>query len=257
MSGNCYARLFAMACLVLLCMGCQNLNKHDGADWPRVSFEAGVLVLPQWLINEFRLDDSDRAISGQDNERSDWARTVTDVDLSLLLTVALSHESAAYRQAPRVVLNGSGQAKITFESSALYRLETDILSDNQPAEPLYPADLVLGLACNPLRTAKTGVVCLEIDVRLKSSTSSREQGARIYLPWPPSTNALDVWPTKSRSLSAGIGETWLISLPQSKTRQVVAGTRAQACRLFVFVRPALVRSQKEVKRLFPLVSSKK
>ncbi|MEM6260566.1 MAG: hypothetical protein AAGI37_20135 [Planctomycetota bacterium] len=244
---------FALITVFVAVSGCHSSELQDRSSWPRLSLEAGVLLMDQEMVDAFDLDNSERALQLEDDEPSDWSRTMTDVEMSLLLDGILSNfPTASYRRTQRRLFDGRDELKIVFESKALYYGKPNFAVRREPVEVMFPADLELRVRCDLQHIVETGMVGLGVDAGLLFSEAAYTGHDWVSRPKPTETRQLDVWPARSFGFSGSDRMTWLISLPQSITQQVVSSDRQKATRLFVFIRPVLVRSPDDETRLFPL-----
>lgn len=235
--------IFALGALLLLfCTACQSPTSADAPDWPRVSFEARLLNVPQEWIDEFDLDDDGRVLQRFDDERSDWSRTIDQSTIELMLNAAQAHENVNYLLAPRVIVADHRVAWLAFEFNRGFEfVGSDGYADSDFEARLRKVEL--GLACDPLVAEATGCANVSIEVRFVGHLESK---SRVYKPF-----VLDLWPRATKSFSAPLGETWLISLPTSQIQEATPDAEDHTRRYLLLIRPVLLQSKEHEDQIFP------
>lgn len=233
----------ALSALILIaCTACHPSKTHETQSWPRVSFEARLLIVPQVIVDEFEFDDDNRVLQLQGDERSDWSRTINQLEIDLLIHAVHSHEHSMSLTAPRVVARDGRLVRMAFEGQRGF----EFVGSDGYADSDFEAGwrrLELGLACDPLHAQATGCANVRVDVRLVGQLDSDD---RIVKPV-----ALDVWPSATKSFSASAGQTWLISLPHSQTSKLLPDSVGQTKRFLFLIRPVVLQSKEQEAELFP------
>lgn len=229
--------------VLIACSGCQLPDTDHSSYWPRMSFQARLLIIPQDFVDEFAPDDDDRLLQLQGDERSDWSRTITQLEIKLLLNATHANEYALDLMAPRVVARDASPLVVTIKPQLRFEFVGSDGSRDSDAEPGW-GGLELGLACDPAFSASSGAANLRVDARLIGRRLNEETDEVEPV-------ALDLWKPTTQSFSAADGKAWLISLPYSKTRQVAPDSDGQARRFLLLIRPVLLRSEAHEQRLFP------
>jgi hypothetical protein len=232
-----------MALILIACVGCQTTDTDHSSGWPRMSFQARLLIVPQDFLDEFAPDDDDRALRLEGDERSDWSRTITQLEAELLLNATHANEYALDLMAPRVVARNDSLVFVTLKPQLRFEFVGSDGSRDSDSEPGWRG-LELGLACDPAFTASSCAANLRVDARLIGRRLNEETDEV-----EPVT--LDLWKPATQSFSAADGKAWLISLPYSQTRQVAPDSDGQARRFLLLIRPVLLRSEAHEQQLFP------
>jgi len=235
--------VMVFALTLIACSGCQTPDTDHASDWPRMSFQARLLIVPQDFLDEFAPDDDNRALRLEGDERSDWSMTITQLEAELLLNATHAHRDALDLMAPRVVARDASPVFVTIKPQLRFVFVRSDGSRDSDAEPGWRG-LELGLACDPAFTASSGAANLRVDVRLIGRRLNKETDEVERV-------SIDLWKPGTQTFSAADGQTWLISLPYSLTRQVAPDSDGQARRFLLSIRPVLLRSEAHEQRLFP------
>lgn len=232
--------------ILLFGTACHSAKVTEASDWPRISFEARLLSVPQEFVEEFSLvrevDDDGRLLQFPADGRLDESRTLDQSELELLLHATQAHQYAMSITAPRVVVPDGRLVGVTF----VFPRGFEFVASDGYADSDFESrwrKVELGLASDPLHAETTGCANVRVDVRFVGHLDSED---RTYKPV-----VLDLWPPATKNYSAPAGQAWLISLPSTKIREALSDPDDDARHYLLLIRPVLLHSQEHEERLFP------